>query len=255
MPKLLPYHKGLDYSYCMGVFPCLELMEARPQIVRRLLLDPRGEENTGVVKLRTLCEDHHIRWEYGPKLLARISRKDNCYAALAFDKYEDNLSADASHVVAHHISDSGNLGAILRTWLGFGGMDLAIIRPAVDFFDPHALRASMGAAFKLRVRQYDDFEDYRKDFPGHKLYPFMLEGALPLRDAASNVKAPYSLIFGNEGAGLPKEFSNMGQSVVIPHRDSIDSLNLSIAAALGIYAFTQAQDEPPNEKDECHGPK
>jgi TrmH family RNA methyltransferase len=240
MPKLLPYRKDLDYSYCLGVFPCLELIQARPDSVRRLLLDPRGEENTGVQKLTALCERRGIRREYSPKLLSRISRKDNCYAALVFDKYEDTLSPGACHVVLHHISDSGNLGTILRTWLGFGGMDLAIIRPAVDFFDPHALRASMGAAFKLRVRQYDRFEDYAKDFPGHRLYPFMLQGALPLEEAAAAARSPYSLIFGNEGAGLPEVFAGMGQSVVIPHRDSIDSLNLSVAAALGMYAFGRA---------------
>jgi len=45
------------------------------------------------------------------------------------------------------------------------------------------------------------------------------------------------LIFGNEGAGLPAEFSQLGQPVRIPHSNDIDSLNLSVAAAIGMYAF------------------
>ena len=65
----------------------------------------------------------------------------------------------------------------------------------------------------------------------------MLDAALPLEEAASAKKEPYSLVFGNEGAGLPPEFASMGQSVIIPNSDEIDSLNLSVAAAIGVYAF------------------
>ena len=237
MPKLESYDKNLEYSYTLGVFPSLELIAARPGQVRRLLLAPEGESNEGVVKLREACEKLGVRWEYASKVLSRISKKDNCYAALVFDKYDDTLEADAPHVVLHHVSDGGNLGTIIRTCLGFGVRDLAIIRPAVDFFDPHVLRASMGAAFKIRVARYDSFEDYRAQFPEHALYPFMLDAALPLEEAAAQKKEPYSLVFGNEGAGLPPEFASMGQSVIIPNSDEIDSLNLSVAAAIGVYAF------------------
>ena len=244
MPKLESYDKGLAYSYCLGVFPSLELLEARPEAVRRLLLSPEGEVNEGVAKLKAACEARGVRWEYAPKALARLSRKENCYAALVFDKYDDALADDRPHVVLHHVSDGGNLGTIIRTCLGFGLRDLAIIRPAVDFFDPHVLRSSMGAAFKVRLARYDHFDEYRADFPGHALYPFMLDAALPLEEAAAGKREPYALVFGNEGAGLPPEFAGMGQAVIIPHGGEIDSLNLSVAAALGIYAFAGRRGQP-----------
>ena len=237
MPKLENYDKNLDYSYCLGVFPCLELMAARPERARRLLLAPEGEANEGVMKLKAACQERGVRWEYAPKALARLSRKENCYAAIVFDKYDDELSEDGPHVVLHHVSDGGNLGTVIRTCLGFGIQDLAIIRPAVDFFDPHVLRAPMGAAFRVRLARYGSFEAYRNQFSGHALYPFMLDAAVPLEEAAATRRLPYALIFGNEGAGLPPEFAQVGQSVVIPHSGQIDSLNLSVAAALGIYAF------------------
>lgn len=60
----------------------------------------------------------------------------------------------------HHPSDSGNLGTILRTALGFGLKNIAIIRPAVDSDDPRVVRASMGAAFSLNIRHFDSFEQY-----------------------------------------------------------------------------------------------
>lgn len=242
MPKLEMYDKSLDYSYTLGVFPSLELVNARPDRVRRLLLAPEGESNEGTSKLKAACEALDVRWEYATKVLSKLSKKDNCYAAVVFEKYNDTLKADAPHVVLHHVSDGGNLGTIIRTCLGFGIKDLAIIRPAVDFFDPHVLRASMGAAFRIRMAAYDDFEAYRAEFPEHALYPFMLDASVPLAEVASAPRKPWSLIFGNEGAGLPPVFSTMGQSVVIPHSKEIDSLNLSIAAAIGIHAFTCGKD-------------
>jgi TrmH family RNA methyltransferase len=51
----------------------------------------------------------------------------------------------------------------------------------------------------------------------------------------------YTLVFGNEGSGLPKEFTTMGQAVRIESNDKVDSLNLGIAAAIGIYRFTRGQ--------------
>lgn len=112
----------------------------------------------------------------------------------------------------------------------------------------------MGAAFRLRLARFDSFEAYRRRFGGHALYPFMLDAALPLEDAAAARREPYALIFGNEGAGLPPDFAGMGQSVVIPHGRQIDSLNLSVAAALGIYAFAgrPAQQEGPQGKEVDH---
>ena len=56
---------------------------------------------------------------------------------------------------------------------------------------------------------------------------------------AAEIPDRWTLVFGNEGSGLPSAFAHMGQPVRIPSNDRIDSLNLSIAAAIGIYGFTR----------------
>lgn len=238
MPKLDPYDKKLTYSYALGIFPALKLLENRPDCVRRLLLSPDGLNSEGVQKLRDRCAALGIREEMAERVLRRESKKDNCFAALVFEKYECRLNPQANHVVLHRVSDSGNLGTILRTLLGFGIRDVAIVRPAVDAFDPHVLRSTMGAFYSMNVRYYNDFEAYRAEFPGHALYPFMLDGAILLNEAARGKRLPYSLIFGNEATGLPAEFARMGQSVMIPQSPDIDSLNLSVAASIAAYVFT-----------------
>ncbi len=242
MPSLEAYHSDLSYSYAPGVFPSLECLKNRPGAARRLLLHSQGGKNEGVRELIALCGEQKIRVEEADRALARISGKENCYAAVVFEKFQGSLAMDMPHVVLYHPSDAGNLGTILRTALGFQMTSLAIIRPAADVFDPKVLRASMGALFSMEVAQFDTFEAYRGAYPRHALYPFMLDGSCPLNKAAQSPNTPFALVFGNEGSGLPPSFSGLGQAVRIPHSMRIDSLNLSVAAAIGMYAFTTREE-------------
>lgn len=238
MPSLESYTRNLPYSYALGLFPASELMRKRPELAKRLLVSSKAENSEGLQALRELCLKHHVREENADRVLSRISGKENCFAAIVFDKFQGEMTR-GNHLVLHHPSDKGNLGTMLRTALGFGYTDIAVIRPAADAFDPHVVRASMGAIFGLNVRYYDDFADYRREFPEHALYPFMLDASVPLAEGVRQKKEPFALIMGNEGSGLPAEFAQMGQAVRIPHSHDIDSLNLSIAAAIGMYAFSQ----------------
>jgi TrmH family RNA methyltransferase len=242
MPSLETYHSGLDYSYAPGVFPSLECLKNKPDAARRLLISSQSGKNDGVRALISLCESLHIRVEEADRALGRISGKENCYAAVVFEKFQGILSMDGSHVVLDHPSDAGNLGTILRTALGFQITDVAIIRPAADVFDPKVIRASMGAVFSLKVKQYDTFSAYREAYASHTLYPFMLDGSCTLSAAVKSVKTPFALVFGNEGSGLDPSFSKLGQAVRIPHSSKIDSLNLSVAAAIGMHAFMNREE-------------
>ncbi|MBO4364383.1 MAG: hypothetical protein J5912_08390, partial [Clostridia bacterium] len=112
--------------------------------------------------------------------------------------------------------------------------------------DPKTVRASMGAVFRLRIQTFDSFEEYFERCGGETArdyYPFMLDGEplVNLRAGDGNVYAgagrPFSLIFGNEAAGLPESFKNVGRPVRIMHSGDVDSLNLPVAVAIGIYTF------------------
>ena len=241
MPSLAPYSAHLDYSYAPGIFPSMECLKHRPTQVRRLLLHSSAAGREGADKLRALAESLNVRVEEADRALARVSGKENCFAAAVFTKFQDALDPSKPHVVLHHPGDSGNLGTILRTALGFGIEDVALIRPCVDLFDPKTVRASMGSLFSLRVSLFDSFDDYRAAFPAHHLFPFMLDASRPLREVLrAGPHAPYSLVFGNEGSGLPPEFASYGQPVRIESNDKVDSLNLAIAAGIAIYTFTGA---------------
>ncbi len=136
MPSLEPYRNELDYSYAPGIFPGMECLLHRPESVRRLLVHSAAAGRDGIEKLIALAETHRIRIENADRALARISGKENCWAAAVFSKFSDTLQNGRSHVVLHCPGDSGNVGTILRTALGLGIEDVALIRPCVDVFIP-----------------------------------------------------------------------------------------------------------------------
>ena len=69
------------------------------------------------------------------------------------------------------------------------------------------------------------------------MYPFMLDGAKNILDI--DFKEPFSFVQGNEGKGLDAGFKDFGESIYIPHSEKIDSLNLSVATAIGMWEYSR----------------
>ena len=89
MPALSAYKADLDYSYAPGIFPSMECLEHRPEKVRRLLVhsDVHSGPRPGMERLMGLASDLGIRIEDADRALARVSGKENCYAAAVFEKF------------------------------------------------------------------------------------------------------------------------------------------------------------------------
>ena len=234
------YNDKAEYSYCFGPFPTFELIENRPQEAIEVLYHSQTSEAIRE-KLQRICQDQGIPCEQNDKVIQRIRDKENCLVIGVFKKHESVLSMDRPHVVLVNPSDMGNLGTIIRTAVGFGIPDLAIIRPGAAICHPKTVRASMGSLFRLNFQYFDSFAEYKRAYgEDRKMYPFMLKGSVGLDQLQRDEGELYSLIFGNEATGLPDEFLGEGQSVRIRHTDNIDSLNLSLAAGIAIYEFTKS---------------
>lgn len=230
-----PYKKNFEYSYSLGMFPTVELITSRPSSVIKVIISSNYKADSDM-DIFDLCKKYNIKTEINDKAIDKISNKENCFVAGVFQKYQCELS-DNSHIVLVSPSNMGNMGTIIRTLVGFGLNDLAVISPGVDIFDPKVIRASMGAIFKINYKYYDCFDKYAEEFSRHKIYTFMLDGAVSLKDVQHKKNESFSLVFGNEASGLDKSFSNAGTSVLIKHTDKIDSLNLTIAAGIAMYHF------------------
>ncbi len=232
---LKSYKKELGHSYTFGVFPTVELVQHRPDVVIRVLVSEAGLRNKGVAKLDDLCSKRGIAFEINTRAVERLAPKENAYVVGVFRKYESRLKDEADHVLLVNPSDMGNLGTIIRTMVGFGVTNLGLVRPAADIFDPRVVRASMGALFDIDFQYFEDFEGYRAVYgiASRRLYPFMTGESVRLSTA--RLERPFTLIFGNESAGLPETYREIGTPVTIPHSTKIDSLNLPVAVAVGLY--------------------
>ncbi len=232
------YKKGDKQSYTLGVFPTIELLENKPDYVKRVVVHSSIERNSGYPKIQQLCSIHHIPIDIHDKTIDKLSSKHNCFAIGVFETYESIL-CEGNHVVLVNPMDMGNIGTIMRTMLGFDYDNLVIIRPAVDIFDPKVIRASMGAIFHLNIQYFDDFDTYYQLYRHHEIYPLMLKGATNIHQVETN--KIHTLIFGNESSGLEDSYLNYGQSVFIPHSEQIDSLNLSMALGLTLFHFSKQE--------------
>lgn len=231
------YRKDSQVSYSLGITLTFELLKFQPQQVTRVFIHSAMKEGDTLDKLLSLCKELGIEVVYTDKIFHVMSQKENCYVIGEFRKYTGVLGKNHSHIVLVNPSNAGNMGTIMRSALGFGLNQMAIIRPAVDAFDPKVIRASMGAIFSTEFVYFNTFEEYRERYGSRELYPFMLDAKMRLHDVSP--EGTFSLIFGNEATGLPEEFSQVGQSVIIPHSDKIDSLNLPIAASIAMYETTK----------------
>jgi len=238
MNKYRTYKKDLDYSYTLGISLTIELLTYQSELVQLVYISTNTSYDGGVAKIIEMCQYKHIPVEFNDKIINILSPKQNCYAIGIFRKYELPIQVEKNHIVLVNPSDSGNLGTIIRTSLGFGIRNMAIIRPGVDVFDPKVIRSSMGAIFHVSIEYFDRFEDYIERFSNQDLYTFMLDAKMSIHDIKMT-KKPFSLIFGNEAKGLDESYRNIGTSVIIPHQKDIDSLNLSIAVGIAEYEFTK----------------
>jgi len=237
--KKRQYKKENDHSYSFGAYATIELIKSRPEMVREIYVHSNYNGSQIVFEL---CHTNDIPISYNDKLIERMSQKDNIYILGVFSKYTCTLSPIHPNIILINPGDSGNLGTIIRTMIGLNILDLGIITPAVDIFNPKTVRSSMGALFCIRFQQFSSFEAYISKYPGHSFFPFMTENA-KLLSLENFPKTPlFSLIFGNEASGLSDVYNTIGTPIKIPQSNLTDSFNLSVAAGIGMYVFANKNE-------------
>ena len=237
MIKVTSYKSDNIYTYGLGATVAMEYLLKKRDVVRAVILHPGFRSIETIEKIKTICgNDIPVSTEEKPFNI--LSKKDNCFVIVVIEKKKVQLK-DGNHMVLVNPSNCGNMGTIVRSCLGFGVEDLAIVgKTSADPNDPKTIRASMGACASVRIEVFEDFSDYQKRFPHNNLYPFMLDGSTKLQE--TRINKPFSLIMGNEATGLDPAFKNIGQPIRIEHSSNIDSLNITIAASIGLYEATKS---------------
>jgi tRNA G18 (ribose-2'-O)-methylase SpoU len=145
-------------------------------------------------------------------------------------------------VVCQGISNTENLGALIRVAAGFGAEAMVLGESCCDPFFRQSVRVSMGTVFSLPlVRSENLLEDLdRLKEWGVETVATVLD---PKAEVLSKVTKPgkVALVFGNEAQGLDEEtVARCKRKVTIPMQLRTDSLNVAMAAAVFLYHFTLA---------------
>jgi TrmH family RNA methyltransferase len=177
-------------------------------------------------------------------ILAKVSRRDNPQAVVGvFQQVYRPLSAlepQAARcwVALHRVRDPGNLGTIVRTADAAGCGGVILVGECCDPYSVEAVRATMGSIFAVPLIKASEpeFAAWRNSWPG-SVVGTLLSAQVDHRQA--DYARPALILMGNEQQGLPPDMAALCDvNVKIPMRGRADSLNLSVATGIMIYAAT-----------------
>lgn len=154
--------------------------------------------------------------------------------------------ADGSRLLAlcADVRDPGNAGTVIRCADAAGADGVVLAGHSVDPYNPKTVRASVGSLFHLPVAIEPDPAAAVRAARAAGLQVLAADGAgaVDLDAAGELLAAPTAWLFGNEAWGLPAELADLADHRVrIPIHGRAESLNLSTAAALCLYASARAQ--------------
>lgn len=139
-------------------------------------------------------------------------------------------------VFLNRINNPANLGAILRT-AEAAGVAVVVISPgSTDAYSPKALRASMGSAFRIGIVENVEMSDaiMWAEINGRSAVALDISGRVSYTDL--DWTKPRLLVFGSEAHGISEEeLSGIGESVIIPMADDVESLNLAVSAGIVLF--------------------
>ncbi len=138
-------------------------------------------------------------------------------------------------LIAEAPEKPGNIGALLRT-ADAAKLDAVIIAdPKGDLYNPNIIRSSIGCVFTNPIAIGSTSE----------IIEFLTKKSITIYCAALSASENYTkvnyinataIIVGTESIGLTDEWlNNSTQNIIIPMRGEIDSMNVSVSAAILIF--------------------
>lgn len=175
--------------------------------------------------------------EKSPEGIICVSKHlDNFHNFGKINKNEDFL-LEGKLLLLESVRDPGNLGTIMRSAAAFGYSALILSSDCADVYNSKTLRASMGAAFRVKTIKVESIAETVKELRYLDRRVF----AAALDDKASRLGEIELLstdcfLIGNEGHGLTIDaVSECNGSVFIPMCENTESLNASVAASVCMW--------------------
>lgn len=172
----------------------------------------------------------------------RVAYREKTEGMLALTKSKSHQLQDLQFhrenpliLIAESPEKPGNLGALLRT-ADAANLDAVILAdPKSDLYNPNIIRSSVGCLFTVNIAVGSS----------HEVLQFLKEKGIALYAAALSASSLYSdldytgpaaIAVGTEATGLTEQWMQESDAnIIIPMKGQIDSMNLSVSAAILIF--------------------
>jgi tRNA G18 (ribose-2'-O)-methylase SpoU len=143
-------------------------------------------------------------------------------------------------LVLDHLKAGFNVPKIFRSAQAFGAREVHLI--GIGPFDPAPAKGAMRA---VPARFFDDFAESHRQLSddGYRLYTLEPSGGTPLHLAELPERCAF--VLGHEELGLsfePSQYPDIGR-LSIPLTGPMQSLNVSVAAAIALYELSRRQPD------------
>jgi len=139
-------------------------------------------------------------------------------------------------VYCFEINDPSNLGALLRTAEAVGVSGVILSPNSTDPFAPKALRASMGAAFRVAIASGVEFDALSAFAKENDICTIATVADAGEYHFEANLKDAVVIVLGGEANGLPPQVIDACDvQIRIPMQAGVESLNLAVSGAIILY--------------------
>ncbi|MGB0486543.1 MAG: TrmH family RNA methyltransferase [Flavobacteriaceae bacterium] len=193
--------------------------------------------------------EHFNLFDFSKKLFDDISYKKNEDGILAIVQNKNNsiddfkLSKNPYILVVESPEKPGNIGALLRTADAAGMDGLIIANPKTELYNPNTIRSSLGSLFSMQIAT-DSTENVinfltKNDIQICSTYVEKSKNYLDI-----NYSKPSAIVIGKESSSLTSVWRNKSDELIsIPMKGKMDSLNLSVCAAIVIFEGLKQRDD------------
>ncbi len=250
-----------DTSRIVGRNPVREALARRPEQIEKVMLR-HGAGGEAIRAIREAAAAAGVPVQYVPP--ARLDHEaggaahQGVLAMAAPVRYriaEDLLAEIAPSwdavratkpllLVVDRVTDPRNFGAILRSAVAAGVDGVFVPNQHMAPLNAAAIKASAGTATRVPIARVGNLPDFLRQLKERSYWVVGADGAADTSVWQMDWDRPTALVLGSEGEGLhPEVRVACDRLVAIPMRGPAESLNVSVAAGILLFAAARPRIE------------
>lgn len=254
-----------DTSTIIGRQPVLEALERGDVGIEKVMLE-QGASGQAIGAIRSLAGERGAPVQYVPEARLRHEAEGAAHQGVvaiaaplryrAVDEmlteiaptWEDVQTAKPLLLVIDRVTDPRNFGALLRTAVAAGTDGVIVPSREMAPLNAAAIKASAGTAPRIPIARADDLARVLTQLKerGYWICGADAEAETTLWDVEWD--RPMAVVLGSEGEGLASDVASAcDERVSIPMRGPAESLNVSVAAGLFLFAAAKPRVAMPDE--------